>query len=149
MVPSTKAVTLIMWSCLSRLPCDNRFVARRFTFNPTAQAANKRNTLELSKRRDRAKTDFLRWCSIHFGEAFTAWIHIKAIRAFVESVLRYGLPVNYTSVIMLPKKNREEKILSGLTKLYGYLDDEQEKDDGEDGEFHPFYFDQFEPLTSA
>ena len=33
------------------------------------------------------------------GEALTAWIHIKVIRTFVEAVLRYGLPVDYTTVI--------------------------------------------------
>lgn len=123
-----------------------RFVARRFTFDPNAQAANKRNAHELKTRLDRAKTDFERWCSIHFGEAFTAWIHIKAIRAFVESVLRYGLPVNYTALLIQPKKGRDEKIMSGMTKLYGYLDEEGQKDD-EDGEFHPFYYDSFEPLS--
>jgi len=125
---------------------EKRFVARRFTFDPNAQAANKRNAHELKTRLDRAKTDFERWCSIHFGEAFTAWIHIKAIRAFVESVLRYGLPVNYTALLIQPKKGRDEKIMSGMTKLYGYLDEEGQKDD-EDGEFHPFYYDSFEPLS--
>ena len=33
------------------------------------------------------------------GEAMTAWMHIKVIRTFVEAVLRYGLPVDYTTVI--------------------------------------------------
>jgi len=124
---------------------DHRYVARRFTFNANAQAANKRSARELQTRRDRAKTDFERWCSIHFGEAFTAWMHVKAIRAFVESVLRYGLPVNYTSMLIVPKKNREDKITNGLVKLYAYLDDEQDKDDDE-GDFHPFYIDKFDPL---
>jgi len=26
---------------------------------------------------------------VNFGEAFIAWIHIKALRVFVESVLRF------------------------------------------------------------
>ena len=30
----------------------------------------------------------LRWLKVHFSEAFVAWIHIKALRVFVESVLR-------------------------------------------------------------
>ena len=29
----------------------------------------------------------------------TAWMHVKVIRTFVEAVLRYGLPVDYTTVI--------------------------------------------------
>ena len=30
----------------------------------------------------------VRWLKVNFGEAFIAWIHIKALRVFVESVLR-------------------------------------------------------------
>lgn len=30
----------------------------------------------------------LRWLKVNFSEAFVAWIHIKALRVFVESVLR-------------------------------------------------------------
>nr|XP_017820033.2 V-type proton ATPase subunit C 2 isoform X7 [Callithrix jacchus] len=31
----------------------------------------------------------LRWLKVNFSEAFIAWIHIKALRVFVESVLRH------------------------------------------------------------
>lgn len=36
----------------------------------------------------------LRWLKVNFSEAFIAWIHIKALRVFVESVLRcvVGMP---------------------------------------------------------
>lgn len=30
----------------------------------------------------------LRWLKVNFSEAFVAWIHVKALRVFVESVLR-------------------------------------------------------------
>lgn len=30
----------------------------------------------------------VRWLKVNFSEAFIAWIHIKALRVFVESVLR-------------------------------------------------------------
>jgi len=33
----------------------------------------------------------VRWLKVNFGEAFIAWIHVKALRVFVESVLRYLL----------------------------------------------------------
>ena len=31
-------------------------------------------------------------------------MHLKALRAFVESVLRFGLPVNFMSALVLPRK---------------------------------------------
>lgn len=30
----------------------------------------------------------LRWLKVNFSEAFIAWVHVKALRVFVESVLR-------------------------------------------------------------
>ncbi|KAJ8789907.1 hypothetical protein J1605_021605 [Eschrichtius robustus] len=35
----------------------------------------------------------LRWLKVNFSEAFIAWIHIKALRVFVESVLSHGAGV--------------------------------------------------------
>lgn len=35
----------------------------------------------------------LRWLKVNFSEAFIAWIHIKALRVFVESVLRCVLGI--------------------------------------------------------
>lgn len=40
-------------------------------------------------------SQLVRWARTNFGEALAAWIHLKALRVFVESVLRYGLPVNF------------------------------------------------------
>jgi len=30
----------------------------------------------------------VQWLMMEFGEVFTAWIHVKALRIYVESVLR-------------------------------------------------------------
>jgi len=30
----------------------------------------------------------VKWLKVQFSEAFAAWIHVKALRVFVESVLR-------------------------------------------------------------
>lgn len=34
---------------------------------------------------------FVHWLKINFSELFAAWIHLKALRVFVESALRYVL----------------------------------------------------------
>jgi len=35
-----------------------------------------------------------------FADAFQAWAHLKALRVFVESVLRYGLPPEFVSAVI-------------------------------------------------
>ncbi|CAG8849075.1 21425_t:CDS:2, partial [Racocetra persica] len=39
----------------------------------------------------------LRLANTNFGEVFAAWIHFKAMKVYVESVLRYGLPPDFMS----------------------------------------------------
>lgn len=38
------------------------------------------------------RTALEQWCITSYGEAFSSWIHVCAVRLFVESILRYGLP---------------------------------------------------------
>ena len=42
----------------------------------------------------------LRIARTNFSEAYQVLVHLKVIRLFVESVLRFGLPANYTGLII-------------------------------------------------
>merc|ERR1711957_431421 len=77
------------------------------------------------------KTGLTRWCRTHYGEAFVAWMHIKVIRVFVESVLRYGLPVDFTAVLFKAMKNKDDELTAALDKAFGDTS-EQEKDEDEE-----------------
>ncbi|XP_003462752.1 V-type proton ATPase subunit C 2 isoform X1 [Cavia porcellus] len=66
----------------------------------------------------------LRWLKVNFSEAFIAWIHIKALRVFVESVLRYGLPVNFQAVLLQPhKKSATKRLREVLNSVFRHLDE--------------------------
>jgi len=47
-----------------------------------------------------------------------AWIHLKAIRVYVESVLRYGLPARFRAVVIEPSKRNEKKLRKALDDMY-------------------------------
>uniref|UniRef100_A0AAY3ZWJ4 V-type proton ATPase subunit C n=1 Tax=Denticeps clupeoides TaxID=299321 RepID=A0AAY3ZWJ4_9TELE len=64
----------------------------------------------------------VRWLKVNFSESFIAWIHIKALRVFVESVLRYGLPVNFQAMLLQPNKKNMKKLREVLYDLYKHLD---------------------------
>jgi V-type H+-transporting ATPase subunit C len=48
----------------------------------------------------RVQTELLRLSRTNFSEAFQILVHLKVIRLFVESVLRYGLPANYIGLVV-------------------------------------------------
>jgi V-type H+-transporting ATPase subunit C len=68
---------------------------------------------------EQSKNQLRRWAKTHYGEAFIAWMHIKTIRLFVEAVLVYGLPVDFSAFLIKPKKkSSEKKIRTHLMKLH-------------------------------
>lgn len=46
------------------------------------------------------QTELLKLTRINFSEAYQLLAHLKTVRMFVESVLRYGLPADYAGVIV-------------------------------------------------
>jgi V-ATPase subunit C len=52
-------------------------------------------------------------------QAFSAWIHVCAIRLFVESILRYGLPPRFLAVLMKPNPKGVAKLRKVLASTFG------------------------------
>lgn len=110
---------------------ENRFMVRDFTYNEKDIADGK---MEISKLEDDKKKQYgplVKWLKVNFGEAFSAWIHVKALRIFVESVLRYGLPVNFLAVLIQPHKKTTRKLREVMNQLYAHLDSPASQDAGQ------------------
>uniref|UniRef100_A0A8C4FGW6 V-type proton ATPase subunit C n=1 Tax=Dicentrarchus labrax TaxID=13489 RepID=A0A8C4FGW6_DICLA len=127
---------------------ENKFTVRDFQYNEEEMKADKEEMTRLSTDkkkqfcillfgRDRKPAaskkryvicncslqgPLVRWLKVNFSEAFIAWIHIKALRVFVESVLRYGLPVNFQAMLLQPSKKTMKKLREVLNDLYKHLD---------------------------
>lgn len=71
---------LIDWS--------DRFTVREFTFDEQAMTNEREKMRDLDNERQKLYANLVRWLKINFAEVFSASIHVKAIRVFVESVLR-------------------------------------------------------------
>ncbi|XP_058233040.1 V-type proton ATPase subunit C 1-A isoform X1 [Hemibagrus wyckioides] len=101
---------------------ENKFVVRDFQYNEEEMKADKEEMTRLSTDKKKQFGPLVRWLKVNFSEAFIAWIHIKALRVFVESVLRYGLPVNFQAMLLQPNKKNMKKLREVLYELYKHLD---------------------------
>ena len=54
------------------------------------------------------------FCQTTFSETFVNWMHLKVIRCFVEAVLRYGLPVDFSISCVKVKFDICVVILGGI-----------------------------------
>uniref|UniRef100_V5HKC1 V-type proton ATPase subunit C n=1 Tax=Ixodes ricinus TaxID=34613 RepID=V5HKC1_IXORI len=108
-----------------RLHCrENKFVVREFcvTYEFGVSLAGKNEIAKLESDKKKQHGLLIRWLKVNFSEAFTAWIHVKALRLFVESVLRYGLPVNFQGMLLQPQKKTAKRLREVLNQLYSHLD---------------------------
>ncbi|XP_065074878.1 V-type proton ATPase subunit C-like [Ochlerotatus camptorhynchus] len=101
---------------------ERKFVVREFTYNEEELAAGKNEITKLVTDKKKQFGPLVRWLKVNFSECFCAWVHVKALRVFVESVLRYGLPVNFQAILIHPNKKNTKRLRDVLMQLYGHLD---------------------------
>lgn len=124
---------------------QNKWSGREFSFDP-AYSENQAVSKEKVNKHFQTQHNLLwRACKVVFSELYIALIHLKAMRIFAESVLRYSLPPQFVSFFIVPERDREKRVIDGLIKrfmrpgetsdMYGSRDESEE---GED--FFPFVF---------
>lgn len=101
---------------------EKKFIVRDFTYNEEELAAGKNEITKLVTDKKKQFGSLVRWLKVNFSECFCAWIHVKALRVFVESVLRYGLPVNFQAMLLHPHKKCARRLRDVLNQLYAHLD---------------------------
>jgi len=97
-------------------PFFERFIVRDFVYSEQ-EIAKQENEFEVANATEkelwvlwiipelfllliRFQTELLRLARTNFSESFQILVHLKVIRLFVESVLRYGLPAEYIGIVV-------------------------------------------------
>lgn len=127
---------------------ERRFIVRPFKFDPKAEEAELVKKQRLQHLQFSIKNRFTSWCSLSYSEVFVAWLHVKAIRAFVEATLRFGLLTDFTAMLLEVLPGRQKKLRSVLSSLYSGLDHanltklEQNETDlsGLGSDFYPYIY---------
>jgi V-type H+-transporting ATPase subunit C len=100
---------------------ENKFIVRDFVYSED-QLNKQREELETADVTEKELwTELLRLSRTNFSESFQILVHLKIVRLFVESVLRYGLPANYIGIAIKPDPKFTKKILTILQTHFTYL----------------------------
>ncbi|XP_051249467.1 V-type proton ATPase subunit C 1-B [Dicentrarchus labrax] len=99
---------------------ESKFTVREYSFDLEEKRQQEMKQLSVHKKEQYGT--FVRWLKVNFSEVFVAWIHLKALRVFVESVVRYGLPVNYQALLLQTDRKRSKKLREELSSLFMHLD---------------------------
>jgi len=130
----------------------NGFAVRDFDIRELESGDDEKTLGDLQKKGVQQKKKLKLFCKNTFSETFANWIHLKVIRTFVESVLRFGLPVDFSISVVRPQKGKEMQLLKTLEQRYHFLldnilksksgkDAENEIDySGQLNDFYPFVY---------
>lgn len=100
---------------------ENKFIVRDFVFSEEG-IHTQREELETADVTEKELwTELLRLARTNFSEAFQLLVHLKVLRLFVESVLRYGLPANYIGLVIKPDPKHSKRMLGQLQAHFTYL----------------------------
>jgi V-type H+-transporting ATPase subunit C len=144
---------------------EKRFTMREFTYDPQAVDNDRVKKATDEAEFSRLKGMLTNWCLINYSECYIMMLHLKAVRVFCESVLRYGLSPgfgggmspNFKAFLLHPKKGVGEKLRKVLAGLYSgnaeMIGDAEEETviPGATGEFYPYVYTaiETEPATQA
>lgn len=106
----------------------HKFMVRDLTTGDDL-SAEETGELERKVATDKSKLTLL--LAQQFTHCYVAWVHAKAVRVFVESMLRFGLPPKFVPVIIAADAKKEDEVRAKLTTLYADYANKFQK--GEEG----------------
>jgi len=104
------------------------FTAREFVYNQQKFNEDKQEMMRLEGALENSKNELHSTATDAHQELFIALMHFKVIRAYIDGVLRFGIPPRFWLGIVMPRKGAEKSILwdmmnclaeEGLKEMYG------------------------------
>ena len=74
---------------------ESKWTPRDFKYKEGGKEEERKEVGRVGKEERKVWGEALRLGRTAWGEAVMAWVHVLALRVFVETVLRYGLPLQY------------------------------------------------------
>jgi len=91
---------------------------RKFTYNYEQYQKELQQRTELENKVELMKTTLAKKSLYAFSELYIALIHLKVMRAFIDGVLRFGIPARFYIGIVQPNKGQEKQLLQSLNDKF-------------------------------
>uniref|UniRef100_A0A7S4WB86 V-type proton ATPase subunit C n=1 Tax=Alexandrium monilatum TaxID=311494 RepID=A0A7S4WB86_9DINO len=133
---------------------ERRYLARDFEYSEEGYKKLKTQREQLEEMVRRQHDLVIGLYSAAWSDAMVAWVHIKAMRVFVESVLRFGMPPCFGAFIVAPKSGATAAARKALADTLGkagqagpYGSDKPAAAADDDEEYFPYVSFSFTPFT--
>ncbi|MCJ1338169.1 Vacuolar ATP synthase subunit C [Bachmanniomyces sp. S44760] len=100
---------------------ENKWTPRDFKFKEGGLEEESKEVERTRKEEEKLWKEALRMGRTGWSDAVMVWIHVLALRVFVETVLRYGLPLQFVCGLVTTSHKLAKKARSSLDISYSYL----------------------------
>lgn len=101
---------------------EHKYVPRDFVYSEELLNEMRKEHEVAAQTENRLKGELIRLARAAYSDITANWFHVKSLRIFVESVLRYGLPPDFiTTVIRVPNAKSSAQAKKELVQEFGYL----------------------------
>lgn len=139
---------------------EKRYVVRDFEYSKETFEKLKVQRDKVDEDLDKQQKLITSLYQAAWSDVLIAWMHVKAMRVFVESVLRFGMPASFACFMLRPKAASQVaarkaladilgKTGSGISGPYGGASKEKQADEEQGEEYYPYVSFSFTPFTTA
>jgi len=100
---------------------EKRWTPRDYKYKEGGKEEEAQEADQLAKDAQKQWGEALRLGRTGYSESAMIWIHVLALRVFVETVLRYGLPLDFVCGIVQTDAKQAKKAKANLDASYSYL----------------------------
>ncbi|WYZ34378.1 hypothetical protein EsH8_I_000654 [Colletotrichum jinshuiense] len=100
---------------------EQKWTPRQYKYVEGGKEEEQRELDRVAREEKKTWGEALRIGRTGWSESVMVWLHVLALRVFVEAVLRYGLPLDYVSVLVKTNSKLAKKVKTALDSNYSYL----------------------------
>ncbi|KAH8727680.1 hypothetical protein GQ44DRAFT_703622 [Phaeosphaeriaceae sp. PMI808] len=100
---------------------EKRWTPREYAYKEGGKEEEAKEADQLVRDEKKLWGEALRLGRTGYSECAMVWIHVLALRVFVETVLRYGLPLDFVCGLVQTNTKGAKKAKSNLDAKYSYL----------------------------
>lgn len=100
---------------------EQKWTPRQYKYVEGGKEEEQKEIERVTKEEKKIWGEALRLGRTDWSEAVMIWTHANALRVFVETVLRYGLPLEFVCALVKTTPKQVKKVKSNLDSAYSYL----------------------------
>ncbi|CAI2371829.1 unnamed protein product [Moneuplotes crassus] len=108
------SVDSFVLKCKQTIGC----VAKVFIYDEEGYLRDIEEAKEIEAKLNKMTGKLEKRCYYTFSELFMASMHLKVMRAYIDGVLRFGIPPKFITTVVHTKSGNTKKLLSSLTDLF-------------------------------